>query len=80
MIANVGSRWDDGKLVFFSKLSGNTIATFDPDNDQMIITGFGPAENQADSEAADVGDLVADFNDLLAKLKAAGLMEPDPEE
>lgn len=36
--------------------------------------------NQADSTAADVGDLVADFNDLLAKLKDAGLMEPDPEE
>lgn len=36
------------------------------------------AENQADSTAADVGDLVADFNALLAKLKAAGLMEADP--
>ena len=29
---------------------------------------------QADSTADNVGDLVADFNDLLAKLKAAGLM------
>ena len=29
---------------------------------------------QADSTAADVPELVADFNALLAKLKAAGLM------
>lgn len=35
------------------------------------------AENQADSVAATVGDLVTDFNSLLAKLKAAGLMVPD---
>ena len=37
------------------------------------------AENQADSTASDVAGLKADFNSLLAKLKAAGLMEPDPE-
>ena len=37
------------------------------------------AENQADSEAADVAGLKADFNSLLSKLKAAGLMEPDAE-
>lgn len=35
------------------------------------------AENQADSTASDVAGLKADFNSLLAKLKAAGLMEPD---
>lgn len=33
------------------------------------------AENQADSEAEDVATLVDDFNALLAKLIAAGLME-----
>ena len=37
------------------------------------------AENQADSTASDVAGLKADFNSLLAKLKAAGLMEPDAE-
>lgn len=35
------------------------------------------AANQADSEAAEVADLVVDFNALLAKLKAAGLMTDD---
>lgn len=35
------------------------------------------AENQADSTASDVAGIVSDFNDLLAKLKAAGLMEED---
>lgn len=33
--------------------------------------------NQPDSVAADVPTLVADFNLLLDKLKAAGLMVPD---
>ena len=35
------------------------------------------AANQADSAAADVPALVVDFNALLAKLKAAGLMTDD---
>lgn len=34
-----------------------------------------PAEAQADSEAEDVAELVADFNALLAKLRTAGLMD-----
>ena len=33
------------------------------------------AENQADSTATTISDLKSDFNDLLSKLKAAGLME-----
>ena len=35
------------------------------------------AANQADSVAEDVAALVTDFNGLLAKLKAAGLMSAD---
>ena len=35
---------------------------------------FPQAANQADSFAEDVSTLVSDFNGLLAKLKAAGLM------
>ena len=43
------------------------------------VTGLPAAEvpqaaNQADSAAEDVSTLVSDFNGLLAKLKAAGLM------
>ena len=42
---------------------------------------FTPAENQAESTADTVTALKTDFNALLAKLKAAGLMIPDtPEE
>lgn len=37
------------------------------------------AENQAASTAEDITSLLADFNALLAKLKAAGLMAPDSE-
>lgn len=46
------------------------------------ITAAGAAEftimaNQPDSVAADVATLVSDFNALLDKLKASGLMTPD---
>ncbi|KKB37015.1 MULTISPECIES: head fiber protein [Bacillales] len=41
------------------------------------VTGLPVLENQADSIATDVAGLVTDFNSLLAKLKAAGLMETD---
>lgn len=41
------------------------------------VTGLPVAKNQADSTATDVAGLVTDFNALLAKLKAAGLMEAD---
>ena len=41
------------------------------------LPGSAPAENQADSTAATVAALKDDFNDLLAKLKAAGLMAAD---
>lgn len=38
-------------------------------------TALKPAAIQANSTAETVADLVTDFNALLAKLKAAGLME-----
>ena len=38
---------------------------------------FTPAENQIDSTATTIAGLVVDFNTLLAKLEAAGLMTPD---
>ena len=46
------------------------------------VTGLPAAEvpqaaNQADSVATEVAALVTDFNGLLAKLKAAGLMAAD---
>lgn len=41
------------------------------------IEGFPGAANQADSTANTVSTLKEDFNALLAKLKAAGLMAAD---
>lgn len=41
------------------------------------IVGFPGAANQADSTAATVATLKEDFNALLTKLKAAGLMAAD---
>ena len=40
-------------------------------------SAFTPAEAQADSEATTIAALKDDFNGLLAKLKAAGLMETE---
>ena len=43
---------------------------------QLILGGkaIAPAANQEDSTATTIADLKTDFNALLAKLKAAGLM------
>ncbi|MEI3542035.1 MAG: Head fiber protein [Acutalibacteraceae bacterium] len=42
-----------------------------------VISGLPMAENQTDSTASTISDLKLDFNDLLSKLKAAGLMKQD---
>ena len=42
----------------------------------QVVGLFIPAAVQADSTATTIAGLVTDFNSLLAKLKAAGLMEP----
>ena len=48
-------------------------------NGVLSADGITPAENQADSEAETVAELVDDLNALLTKLKAAGFMEADSE-
>ena len=45
--------------------------------DGATLNGFPKAENQADSTATTIADLKTDFNSLLEKLKAAGVMESD---
>ena len=45
--------------------------------DGAVVTGLPVLENQPASTAATVEDLVTDFNALLTKLKAAGLMISD---
>ena len=45
--------------------------------DGALVTGLPVLDNQAASTAATVEDLVMDFNALLTKLKAAGLMISD---
>ena len=46
---------------------------------RLTFDGFElkPAETQTDSTASTIAGLVADFNALLAKMKAAGLMEAE---
>ena len=43
-------------------------------------SSFTPAESQTDSEATTIAALKEDFNGLLSKLKAAGLMAAEAEE
>ena len=45
--------------------------------DGATFTGFPKAANQAASTATEISDLKNDFNNLLTKLKTAGLMEAD---
>lgn len=45
--------------------------------EEAVVTGLPVLDNQAASTAATVEDLVTDFNALLTKLKAAGLMISD---
>jgi len=50
-----------------------------PDASADVLGGVLAAENQADSAATTIAELKTDFNALLAKLKASGVMLPDPE-
>lgn len=43
-------------------------------DNKLYVPAIPIAEHQVDSTAASVSDLVTDFNTLLSKLKAAGLM------
>ena len=58
--------------------AGATAGQFAPE--PLVLVGtlpegsIEPAEAQADSTAAELEDLVDDFNDLLAKLRAAGIL------
>jgi len=45
--------------------------------EEATVTGLPVLENQPASTAATIEDLVIDFNALIAKLKAAGIMTSD---
>ena len=61
---------EDGKLY---------VPTYPADATESVSGLVKTAANQADSIAEDTAALVTDFNALLAKLKAAGLMVADEE-
>lgn len=50
-----------------------------PEAGEETLGGVHQAENIEDSTATTVDALKSDFNDLLAALKAAGIMAPDEE-
>lgn len=57
-IANVGSKWSDGELIFYSVETGNNIAKFDPTNDRFDIL-----QNLAIS-GTDISVTAAEINEL----------------
>ena len=63
-----------GKLTF---LSGATVEGGDGLFEGEGSAGFNVMPNQAASDATTIAALKDDFNELLNKLKNAGLMEPD---
>ena len=72
--AHGGGEWViGGKLTF---LEGATVDGF-PAAAAEAAGGVMLAANQADSTASTIAGLNIEFNALLAKLKAAGIMAPD---
>lgn len=60
-----------------AKGSGDTVPVKVDSAGNLYVPTIPKAANQADSVATEVAALVTDFNGLLAKLKAAGLMTAD---
>lgn len=56
----------------------NIVPTYNPTS-RKLESGVPVVANQADSTADTVAKVVTDFNALLAKLKAAGIMVDDAE-
>jgi hypothetical protein len=57
-------------------ITAGALVSVDPEAviEGVPSTDLSPAASQADSSAATIEDLLLDFNALLAKLRAAGLM------
>ncbi len=55
-------------------IAGDSDSYVLPAATESVLGGVKKAQTQADSVASDVSTLVNDFNALLAKLKAAGIM------
>ncbi|OGO93091.1 MAG: hypothetical protein A2Y17_06005 [Clostridiales bacterium GWF2_38_85] len=69
---------NSGGIIAEAKGESDTVEVkIDSTTGKGYVPTYYIAANQADSTAIDVAGLLADFNALLAKLKAAGLMVAD---
>jgi hypothetical protein len=72
-------RADSTPDVELRKVFGQAKADIEALQASVAAVAITPAAYQADSTAENVAGLVSDFNDLLAALQAAGLMDGAPE-
>jgi len=48
-VANVGSRWEDGNLVFYSKIDGQEILIFDAEEGKLVLPDGSGIEADGDA-------------------------------
>lgn len=69
-----------GGIKAATKSAGDTVEIkIDSSSAKLYAPTYPKAANQVASTAAELADLKTDFNNLLSKLKTAGLMEADSE-
>jgi hypothetical protein len=66
-----------GGIKAASKTETDTVLAKIGSDGKLYVQTYPVAANQVESTAEDVSTLLVDFNALLTKLKAAGLMEAD---
>jgi len=48
-VANVGSRWEDGNLIFYSKIDGQEILIFDAEEGKLVLPDGSGIEADGDA-------------------------------
>ena len=77
-IANVGSKWSDGELIFYSVETGNNIAKFDPTNDRFdILQNLAISGTDITVTAAEINELNLSVVGAINKYKIINMTASD---